>query len=173
MISLLKSIFDGTKSQPTEVLKPKMTKDGIDMIKAHEGERLVVYADPIGLATVGYGHLVMKGESFKIGDTITKETAENLLIKDLKMAEDGVLGAVKVPINDDIFSALVSFTFNVGTANLSKSTLLKLLNSKKYEEAADQFDKWVFAGGKKFKGLVSRRSSEKKMFLKGVEALKK
>jgi lysozyme len=57
--------------------------------------------------------------------------------------------------------------FNLGVRKLIQSTLLKKLNAGDYVGAANEFDKWVFAAGKKLKGLVARRAAEKELFLKG------
>jgi GH24 family phage-related lysozyme (muramidase) len=77
-----------------------------------------------------------------------------------------VLGLVKVPLNSNQFSALVSFSFNVGTGNLQTSTLLKKLNALDYTGAADEFLKWAKAKGQELPGLVRRRKAERDLFLK-------
>jgi lysozyme len=100
-----------------------------------------------------------------MGQIITVQKAEEFLLEDLKVAESAVTELVKIPINDHQFSALVSFAFNVGTGALSRSTLLKELNRKKEKQAADQFLRWVRAGGRKLPGLVRRRQAERKLFL--------
>lgn len=56
-------------------------------------------------------------------------------------------------------------SYNVGNENLSKSTLLKLLNVVKVNEAALQFSRWNRAGGKIIKGLISRRQLEVQLFI--------
>jgi lysozyme len=73
---------------------------------------------------------------------------------------------VKVPLSQNQFDALVSFEYNVGYGNFSKSTLLRKLNLKDYIGASKEFDKWVYANKKKLTGLVKRRKSEKELFLK-------
>lgn len=59
----------------------------------------------------------------------------------------------------------MSFVYNLGAANLASSTLLKLLNRGDYQGAADQFSRWVNAGGKRLGGLVKRRAAERVLFL--------
>jgi GH24 family phage-related lysozyme (muramidase) len=67
-----------------------------------------------------------------------------------------------------MFDSLVSFVYNVGQGNFKNSQLLKLLNQGKYEESAEEFDKWRLAKGKVVKGLIRRRQKEKEMFLSGL-----
>lgn len=73
--------------------------------------------------------------------------------------------AIRVPINQRMFDALVSFTYNVGVKALNDSTLLKLLNQRDYRGAADQFKRWNRAGGKVSNGLTKRRAAEEALFL--------
>lgn len=141
-----------------------VSETGIQLIKNFEGCVLNAYKCPAGVWTIGYGHT----SGVKEGQTITKAQAEELLIQDLRPFEIGVNNLVNVPLNQNQFDALVSFCYNLGTGNLKKSTLLKLLNKGDYNGAAEQFDRWVYAGGEKLNGLVKRRSAEKKLFLSKV-----
>jgi lysozyme len=84
---------------------------------------------------------------------------------DLKKFEAAVNNAVTVPLNQNQFDALVSLAYNIGTNAFSKSTLVKKLNANDIRGAADQFDVWVNAGGKRMQGLVNRRAKEKALFL--------
>ncbi|MNT87817.1 Lysozyme RrrD [compost metagenome] len=85
---------------------------------------------------------------------------------DLKKFEYAVNSAVNIPLNQNQYDALVSLTYNIGAAAFSKSTLVKKLNTGDILGAADQFDVWVNAGGKRMQGLVNRRAKEKLLFLK-------
>jgi lysozyme len=78
--------------------------------------------------------------------------------------ERDVRKAVRVPLTDYQFDALVSFTFNVGSGALNKSTLLKHVNNGDFADAAREFKKWNKAGGKELKGLTRRRNSEAIVF---------
>jgi len=132
---------------------------GIALIKRFEGLRLKAYLDPVGVATIGYGHTYL----VNINDpAITEEEADRLLTEDLKLYEKPVAEMVKVPINQNQFDALVSFAFNLGTAALRGSTLLKKLNSG--QPCAEEFDRWIFAAGKALPGLVRRRAAERRLF---------
>jgi len=78
----------------------------------------------------------------------------------LENATSGIL------LNNNQFSALVSFVFNVGIGNFKASTLLKKLRGGDYLGAADEFPKWRRANGKILRGLVLRRAAERDLFLK-------
>jgi len=134
---------------------------GIDLIKRFEGCRLTAYKCPAGIWTIGYGHTgnVQKGQK------ITQEEADRLLKADLIVHCNNVSRLVRVPLNQNQFDALVSFEYNVGYGNFAKSTLLKLINQKKYDEAAEQFKLWKYARGVVLAGLVRRRAAEKALFL--------
>lgn len=132
---------------------------GIALIKRFEGLRTKPYLCPAGVPTVGYGHT--KGVKLN-GPAITEEEVDRLLAEDLKLYEKPVLEMVKVPINQNQFDALVSFAFNLGTAALRGSTLLKKLNAG--QPCADEFDRWIYAGGKAMPGLVRRRAAERRLF---------
>lgn len=140
---------------------------GIEFIRQQEGVELQVYADPIGLLTVGVGHLVTARDGLNLGDTITEQQADAFLRADLQVAERAVSELVKVKITQAQFNALVSLIFNIGRARFAASTLLRLLNRGDYDGAAAQFEKWVNAGGRKFPGLVNRRKAERALFEKG------
>lgn len=139
------------------------TQRGIDLIKHFEGFEPHVYLDAVGIPTIGYGHVVLEGEDFARG--LSHRDAELLLQKDLRKFELAVLRLAKVKLTDGQFDALVSFAFNLGAGALQRSTLLKRLNSGMIDEAANQFPKWVYAGGRKLTGLVHRRNAERELFL--------
>lgn len=135
---------------------------GKDLIKKYEGCKLEAYKCPAGIWTIGYGHT---GQDVFEGKTITQQEADSLLSKDLTRFEKFLNRIIKVPINQNQFNALVSFTYNLGIGALQNSTLLKKLNNNDFIGAANEFDRWVYAGGKKLEGLVRRRKEEKELFL--------
>lgn len=142
---------------------------GRALIRQHEGLRLEAYQDPVGVWTIGYGHTSAAGPpSVYKGMRITAAGADEILRTDLRKFEGYVTSAVKVPLNQNQFDALVSFTFNLGPGNLRSSTLLKRLNAGDYGAAADQFSVWNRAGGKVMPGLVKRRAAERALFLEPV-----
>ncbi len=141
----------------------KISQEGINVIKNFEGCRLKTYADSGGVATIGYGHT---GSDVHSGQCISEQEAENLLRKDVERFEKAVNTEVKVPLSQNQFDALVSFAFNVGQGNLHNSTLLKKLNHKDYQGAAQEFPRWCKdSRGHEVPGLKTRREAEKKLFL--------
>jgi GH24 family phage-related lysozyme (muramidase) len=155
-----------TDAVPPELPEPrapirKTNQEGLKLIKSFEGLYLEAYQDPVGVWTIGWG--ATKG--VHRGMKITVAQAEKMLQDELEKFEVAVANAVKVSINDNQFSALVSFSYNLGARSLSESTLLKLLNEGKFQEAADQFPRWDKAGGQSLLGLSRRRRAERALFL--------
>lgn len=140
----------------------KVSNNGINLVKRFEGLELKAYRDSVGILTIGYGHT----HAVKAGDIITGEQADAFLREDLQVAELTVNTNVKAKLTQGQFDALVSFVFNLGSGNFVKSTLIRKLNAGDYAGAADEFGKWVNAGGKKLPGLVKRRAAEREVFLK-------
>jgi len=140
---------------------------GVDLICGFEGKRLNAYDDGVGVWTIGFGTTIYpNGIKVKKGDTCTEAQAKAYMAHDLKEFESAVNNAVTVPLNQNQFDALVSLAYNIGTGAFAGSTLLKKLNSGDYKGASAQFDVWVKAGGKRMRGLVNRRATEKSLFLK-------
>jgi lysozyme len=139
----------------------KTSQSGIDLIKHFEGYSSTTYLDSAGYPTIGYGHLAKPNDPL----VITKWQAEMLLRQDVAWAERAVARAISAPINQPQFDSLTSFTFNLGSGSLYKSTLRKRVNAGQYLAAANELLKWVNAGGKRLKGLVKRRTMERLLFL--------
>ena len=138
---------------------------GLSLIKSFEGLKLDSYICPAGVPTIGYGTTKINGQAVKVPSTITESQANEFLQTDVKTFEQAVNSAVTVPITQNQFDALVSFTYNLGPGNLRSSTLLKKLNAKDYAGAADEFPKWNKSGGKELAGLTRRRNAERDLFL--------
>lgn len=134
---------------------------GLAHIKGWEALRLNRYLDEGGKPTIGYGHLIQPGEDLY---RITETQATGLLLMDLKIAVEAVNKAVKVPITQSQYDALVSFVFNVGASRFYKSTLLKLLNQGDIAGVRSQFGKWVYVGKNISNGLINRRAGDLKLF---------
>lgn len=152
-----------------------INKEGLELIKSFEGCRLVAYDDlqpnktitsmaqVKGTLTIGYGHTA----GVTVGQVITKEQAENMLKSDMKKYEKYVTDNVKIPLNENQFSALVSFCYNCGVGNLR--TLVKGRTAAQIAEAMLLYNK---ASGKVLNGLVRRRKAERELFLKGAASNK-
>jgi len=134
------------------------TEDGLRLIRRFEGFSAVPYLCPAGYLTVGYGHVVKNPDAFR--QPITEDEATEILTIDVETAERAVLRLISVPLTDGQFDALVSFTFNLGAGALQRSTLRRKINRENHEDAADEFLRWVWAGGRKLNGLIRRRQAE-------------
>ncbi len=139
-----------------------ITQNGLDLIKRFEGFSRTVYFCPAGYPTIGYGHVVKDDEDFSAG--IDESQAEELLRQDAQIAERAVLRLINVPLADGQFDALVSFTYNLGGGALQRSTLRRKINCEEHAEVPEQFMRWVWAGGRKLKGLVRRRVAESELY---------
>ena len=143
----------------------RVSARGITLTALREGLKLVAYPDPDssnGIPwTIGHGHT----RGVKRGDKCTGEQARAWLIEDLEIAVKTVKKLVKVDLNQDQYNALVSFVFNIGEPQFAASTMLKLINQGKFNDAANQFDRWIYNDGKVSNGLVNRRRNEKAEFL--------
>lgn len=139
-----------------------LSPHGAEMIGGFEGLRLTAYRDAVGVLTIGYGHT---GADVKPGQRISTATALALLRRDAQSAEAAVERAVKVPLTQGQFDALVSLTFNIGGGALASSTLVRKLNAGDVKGAANQFLRWDKAGGRTLLGLSRRRRAERALFL--------
>lgn len=140
----------------------KTSDNGVNQVKKHEGLSLTVYKDVAGLPTIGYGHLIKKGESFT---SITESYATMLLKQDLESAEKIVKKFVGVPMSQNQFDSLVSACFNLGqaifkNADGSKTQLMKAIDAGDWKLAATKLQLFNRAGGVVVAGLSSRRVSE-------------
>ncbi|KAJ3369347.1 hypothetical protein HDU91_007315 [Kappamyces sp. JEL0680] len=136
---------------------------GVDLIKSFEGFVARAEPDPIGLPTVGYGHLCEGKNDPACQKSFTEAQATQFLIQDLVKYETCVTKALgSVRPNAAQFAAMVSFTFNLGCGAFQKSTFLKKVKAGANiaQAASEEFPKFVNAGGKPFEGLIRRRNAE-------------
>lgn len=133
----------------------------IEKLKEFEGLRLEAYRDAAGVPTIGYGHT---GSDISEGDRITAYWAKELLRNDLGATEAAVR-RLHVARTQGQFDALVSFVFNLGIKRLQGSTLLKVIRKGgSCHQIRREFMRWVYADGKKLRGLERRRAWEAKRF---------
>jgi len=146
---------------------------GLDLIKSFEGYLkrqangdCTAYLCPAGVPTIGWGCT----HGVRLGMRWTEQEATDGLRRELNDIEAAVNRYVTVPVNQNQYDALVSFTYNLGAGNLKKSTLLRKVNAGDFDGAEREFGKWVSArngaGGKRivYRGLVRRRKAEAAMF---------
>jgi lysozyme len=148
---------------------------GAALIKSYETKRLLAYDDKRpdyvlqpgdhveGTLTNGWGHT---GPDVFIGQVIDDSQADAWFLHDTMAAEDSVANRVSVDLNDNQFSALCSFVFNVGDAQFAKSTLLTLLNKGDYASVSTQLRRFVYSKGVREPGLERRRAAEAELFLR-------
>lgn len=140
----------------------KIAITGVKLIQDFEGLELKAYKCPAGVWTIGYGHT----KGVKQGDVITPAQATAYLQADLADAEKTV-NSQNLKINQNQYDALVSFTFNVGTGNFLKSTLLKKVKINPDDTSIrSEFAKWKYGSGKVLPGLVRRREAEANLYFK-------
>ncbi len=164
----LSSPFNHSTTQPlSKTIMRHITSTGLALIQRFEGFSATIYNDAAGLPTIGYGHLIRAGESFPAGG-ISRAEAERLLLHDVRVAERAVLRLIDIPLADNRFDALTSFTFNLGSAALQRSTLRRKVNRGEHAAAAEEFLRWVWAGGRRLSGLLRRRMVESDLYMTGV-----
>ena len=132
---------------------------GRALIQSFENCKLEAYQDQHGVWTIGWGHTPAVEYQ-----TCTQQEANDWFTQDTQTAVLAVLRTVDVPMNQNQFDALVSFTFNVGQGSEAHSTMVQLLNQGKYGLAADQFGFWNHVNGQVNAGLTRRRAAERALF---------
>lgn len=170
LLSLIQSILSGLATSTTKKNggasqglsgTPTGIKN-VELIKESEGLRLKAYLPtPNDVYTIGYGHT----KTAEKGMVITLAGAEALLLHDLQWVETAIDTYVQVPLNQNQYDALTSFIYNIGGTAFRKSTLLKKLNQKDYNGAANELLRWDKQKGKVLRGLTKRRQLEKDLFL--------
>lgn len=150
----------------------KPSNDCIELIKSFEGLRLKSYKDSAGVYTIGYGTTRMNGHAIFPRATITPEQAESLLLLEVENIAQKVMDRVHVPITQSMLDALVSLAYNIGTHFLDHSTLIQVLNERKWVDAADEFLKWDKITNprtnkkRRLSGLTRRRKAERELFMR-------
>lgn len=142
----------------------------LPIIKKFEGLRLTSYLCPSGLATIGYGATFYEnGSRVQLGEKITIDRADSLLLMQVKLFETEVKRTVKSALNENQLGALVSFCFNIGGAAFSKSTLAKKANANPNDPSIRaEFMRWTRGGGKVLPGLVRRREAEANLYYAAI-----
>ena len=177
--STRKALLKAVAKHPAKRVKPKPTKQptklskkGAAFIAKHEGTILHLYNDPTGHCTIGVGHLVHKGRcngteprSWLNGISLREVVA--LLRKDADRFAKAVHRAVKVPLSQPEFDALVCWAFNVGEDAMRKSTLIRKLNAGDRRSVPSELARWNKGGGRVLLGLTRRRTAEARLFTDG------
>jgi GH24 family phage-related lysozyme (muramidase) len=140
---------------------------GLKLIQVYEGLRLDAYRDAVGIWTIGYGHTSMAGKPEVVaGLRISRAEAASILARDVETFARGVAAAITAHLNDNQFSALVSFAYNVGLGAFRSSSVLRAVNSGDFAAVPRRLNLWTKAGGRVLQGLVKRRAAEGQMFMR-------
>jgi lysozyme len=134
---------------------------GLELIKRFEGFAPRAYICPAGYPTIGYGHVVTRGESFA---EIDKATADRLLAADVRVAAGAVARLIVAPLEMYQFDALCSFTYNLGAGRLQMSRLRRMVDREEHECVPQELLRWIHAGGRILPGLVRRRVAEGQLY---------
>ena len=149
----------------------KVSKQGLEVIKKHEGFRSKPYLCPAKIPTIGYGNTFYPdGTKVTMQDKpLSKDMADLLLALVVKDFEHCVNKSVTSNVNQNQFDALVSFAYNLGCGSLKKSTLLKKVNADPCDPSIlGEFMKWNKAGGKVLNGLTKRRHDEASLYFTDI-----
>ena len=138
----------------------KISEEGKALIKKFEGCELEAYKCPAGVWSIGFGFT----KGVKEGDVWSQAHAEEMLDIELEEYEEYVSDLVDVPLNENQFSSLVAWCYNLGPTNLVQSTLLSKLNAGLYEDVPHEIKRWNKANGEVLEGLVRRREAEALLF---------
>ncbi|ELA2855877.1 lysozyme [Salmonella enterica] len=156
--SVLAAVGGGAIAIASALITGPTGNDGL------EGVRYKPYRDVVGIWTVCYGHT---GNDIMIGKTYTESECKALLNKDLNTVARQINQYIKVPIPETTRGALYSFVYNVGAGNFKTSTLLHKINQGDIKGACEQLRRWTYAGGKQWKGLITRREIEREVCMWG------
>ncbi|KAF3482256.1 glycoside hydrolase family 24 protein [Arthroderma uncinatum] len=166
-ISLLPAAFAAPLDITTRgCVGPDVNSATIALVKEFEGFVDSPAPDPVGLPTVGYGHLCQTKNCGEVSFSfpLTEDSATKLLLQDIKSPQQTITlkTADGVHLNENQYGALVSWTFNVGPGNVATSSLLKRLNALEDVNTVlrEELPKWKYGGGKVLPGLARRRAAE-------------
>jgi len=167
-MKILKRIID--LFTQVEESRPLNSDDLTTFVARHEGLRLICYEDPAGVATIGYGHTRTVGPSDIGKKIITRSQAIALLVEDLRPAKHAA-AAITGLSSGPIFIGVTSFIFNLGPGALhGKSTQIgRHLIEGDYKSASEGMKRYVYAGGRRLRGLVKRREEEANLVWKSPE----
>ncbi|MDT8465466.1 lysozyme [Alcaligenes nematophilus] len=136
----------------------------IALVAAWEGRSLIAYVDPVGIPTICDGYT----QGVKLGDMASPQRCDALTEQEVRRALSVVDRSVSYPLPDEVRVALSSFVYNVGAGAYANSTLLRKLRARDIAGACQELDRWVYAGGRKLRGLERRRQAERQLCLSSL-----
>jgi len=144
----------------------KVSSEGLQLIADAEGCRTTPYQCSAGVWTNGIGHT----EGVTPSSVVSERQAAVNLVYDVMRVEKALEICVPVAMPSQVYDALVSFAFNVGTGAACRSTLVSFIKRHQWRQACDQLRRWVYVGGVKSTGLGNRRARENAWCIKGAGA---
>lgn len=139
----------------------------IDLIISFEGLFLKPYFCPANVCTIGYGTIKYpNGTRVRITDVeITRAKAMEYLMFEIDQKSKAIDPMLREDLTGNQFGALISFAYNLGEGALKQSTLLKKVNANPLDaQIRNEFQKWIYADGKKLNGLLRRRNAEADLY---------
>lgn len=136
----------------------------VALIAGFEGRSLVAYLDPVSIPTICDGYTL----GVQMGDVATPQECDAKTAQEAAKSLAVVDHSVDYRLPDPVRVSLTSFVYNVGAGAYLGSTLLKKLRAHDIAAACRQLPRWVYAKGRKLKGLVNRRASEMQLCLSGL-----
>ncbi len=147
----------------------RLSQRGARLIEEYEGFSAKPYLDPVGIPTIGYGSTA--GVTMR-SPHVTRAQAERRLMREVDANYGRAVNALNLPLSQNAFDALVSFTYNCGPGAIGPSTGVgRALRRANWSAAADALLAWDKAGGRTLPGLTRRRHAERALFLEPVQAI--
>lgn len=146
----------------------------LKLIKKWEGCRLEAYRCPADVPTIGYGATRLANRAVRMGDTITQQEADEMLLHEVEnLFAPGVFALLPLAKKwrGEQTAAIISFAYNVGLGALEESTLRKrlLAGEDATKVVIEELPRWNKAGNKVLEGLVNRRKDEVALFTGSVQ----
>lgn len=154
--------------------------EGIAMCEKWEGwhralpdGRAAPYKCPAGVWTIGFGTTYwMDSTPVKsTDDAITREVGRQLLLRQLERYAATVDRVILVTIHPWMRAACISLCYNIGTGAFAKSSVVRMINARRWAEVPRAFQLWRNGGGRVLAGLLNRRIDESGLFMRGVAAM--
>lgn len=130
-----------------------------------EGVKTATYLDPIGIPTACVGQT---GPHIRMGQSFTRQECFAMLDETQRAKAAELDRCITAELAPHEAAAVLDLAFNVGTGAVCRSTMVRMINQGRPARVwCHELDKWVFAGGIRWQGLVNRRADAKRVCLGG------
>ena len=139
----------------------------VGLVGAYEGLRTKAYRDVVGIPTACFGET----RGVRMGDEYSVEECRAMLGNALIEFEAAMRSCLRDPdkIPDKSYVSILSLTYNIGPRSFCSSTVARRANAGDLRGACEAILLWNKAGGRVVKGLVNRRSDERRLCLDGLK----